>query len=214
MRKIDKTKILSVKYKEWVDKLSHDDKEHPRHSAYYDDIVMNLLHCQKGVCAYTEMPLCNTGLLSKNNWKNGRYVHKSPEVIGELDHFNPQVKKNKYWEWQNLFVVLERVNRRKGAKEVDDILKPDSPGYDPDVLLEYNEKANVFIPHTEIKNKTIRKRIKDMIDVLQINYNFVRNERGKFLKKVFKKREMDQPVEIDCFFTAYQMTLAAKEETE
>ena len=214
MRKIEKTNILSVKYKEWVDKLNHDEVEHPHRSAYYDDVVMNLLLCQKGVCAYTEMLLCHPGPLKANQWKNGRYAHKSPETIGELDHFDPQLKKNKYWEWQNLFVVLERINRRKGAKEVDDILKPDSPGYDPTALLEYNEKRNIFIPHTGIEDEAVRARIQYMIDVLHINFDFVKGARGRFLKKVFKSRDMDQPVDIDCFFTAYQMALSAKGKKE
>jgi hypothetical protein len=111
-----------------------------------------------------------------------------------------------------LFVVLERINRKKGTKEVDYILKPDSPDYDPMKLLEYNEKYHIFIPHTGIKDKTIRERIQRMIDVLHINYDFVCRERRRFLKEVCKSREMDQPVEIDRFFTAYQMAAAAKEE--
>lgn len=214
MRKIDKTKILSVKYKKWVDQLNHDEVKHPQHRYYYTDVVMNLLHCQKGVCAYTEMPLCHLELWSADNWKNGRYAHKRPQAIGELDHFNPQLKKNKYWEWQNLFVVLEKINKRKGTQEVDDILKPDSDQYDPAALLEYNEKSHIFIPHTGIENEVIRERIQRMIDVLHINFGFVRRERGRFLKEVFKSREMDREVKIDRFFTAYQMAVTAKEKKE
>ena len=76
MRKIDKTKILSVHYKKWVDKLSRDKVKHPQRSSHYDDVVMNLLHCQKGVCAYTEMALCNPGLFDEDKWKKGRYTQK------------------------------------------------------------------------------------------------------------------------------------------
>ncbi|UCH95275.1 MAG: hypothetical protein JSV88_00130 [Candidatus Aminicenantes bacterium] len=211
MRKIDKTNILSVQYKKWLDKLNRDKVKHPQSSTYYDDVVMNLLHCQKGICAYTEMSLCNPGLLDEDNWKKGRYNKKRPEPIGELDHFDPKLKKNKYWEWENLFVVLERINRKKGSKEVDYILKPDSSDYDPMVLLEYNEKYHIFIPHTEIEDEAIRKRIHRMIEVLHINYDFVCRERRRFLKVAFKSREMEAPVEIDRFFTAYQMAVAAKE---
>jgi hypothetical protein len=57
MRKIDKTKILSVHYKKWLDQVSRDNVKHPQRSTYYDDVVMNLLHCQKGACAYTEISL-------------------------------------------------------------------------------------------------------------------------------------------------------------
>ena len=215
MRKIDKTKILSVEYKKWVDNLNHDEEQHQKDNRYYYvDILMNLLHCQKGVCAYTEMLLCHPCLLKADNWKNGRYAHKSPQAIGELDHFDPRLKKNKCWEWQNLFVVLERINRVKSDREVDDILKPDSPHYDPAVLLEYNGKYNIFIPHTRIEDEAIRKRIKHMIDVLQINYPYIRGEREKFLKEVFKARELGWSIEIDRFFTAYQMAVAEKEKEE
>ncbi len=72
MRKIDKSKILSTAYKKWVDKLNKDNIKHPHsREPYYYDVVMNLLHCQKGVCAYTEMFLCNSELLTKDNWVDG-----------------------------------------------------------------------------------------------------------------------------------------------
>jgi hypothetical protein len=211
MRKIDKTKILSSKYKTWLDKLNRDQVKHPEGgSTYYDDVVMNLLHCQIGVCAYTEMSLCNPELLNENNWKNGRYTQRRPEAIGELDHFDHKLKKDQYWEWENLFVVLERINRRKGAKEVDDILKPDLSTYDPIKLLEYNERYHIFIPHTGIEDETVRERIQRMIEVLHVNYDFVCRERRRFLKEVFKSREIDEPIEIDRFFTAYRMVEAER----
>lgn len=216
MKKIDKTKILSSKYKGWLDKLNRDKVKHPDNSSstYYYDVVMNLLHCQKGVCAYTEMFLCNPSLLGEDKWENGRYKLKKlkkPECFGELDHFDPKLKKNKYWEWDNLFVIASKINKRKGKKEVDDILKPDSPGYDPMKLLEYNEKYHIFIPHTGIKNKTKRKRIQRMIEVLHLNFDLVCRERRRFLKEVFKSRDIGQPIEPDRFFTAYQMAGVARE---
>ncbi len=206
MRKIDKTKILSGQYKDWVDKLDRDNVEHPHDSrTYYYDVVMNLLYCQKGVCAYTEMFLCNPALFSENKWKNGKYQLKSPECFGELDHFDPGLKKEKYWEWKNLFVIASRINKRKGAQEVDDVLKPDSSHYDPMELLEYNDRFHIFIPHTGIKDEARRKNIQRMIEVLQLNYDLVSRERRRFLKEAFKFRQMGQPFEIDRFFTAYQM---------
>ena len=132
------------------------------------------------------MALCDPGLLNEDKWENGRYKykkHEKPQCLGDLEHFDPKLKKNRYWEWENLFVILERINRRKGAKEVDHILKPDSPDYDPLELLEYNEKYHIFVPHTGIEDEAIRKRIQRMIEVLHINYDFVCRERRRFLKE-------------------------------
>ena len=208
MRRIDKTKILSSKYKEWLDKLDRDKVKHPPHSrTYYTDVVMNLLHCQKGVCAYTEMFLCNPGLLSEDKWENGRYAKKKTEHFGELEHFDPKLKEKKFWEWDNLFVIHSDINRLKRDKDVDDIPKPDSPGYDPDKLLEYDDDTHIFIPHTGIKNKTERQRIGRMIDVLQLNHDTVRCEREIFLKKVAEHRQVNRTIDIDRFFTACRMAL-------
>jgi hypothetical protein len=216
MRKIDKTKILSTKYKQWVDKLNRDKVKHPQNSnkAYYCDVVMNLLHCQKGVCAYTEMRVCDPGLLNDNNWENGRYKLTNSGQFGELEHFDPNLKKDKFWEWENLFVAASKINKRKGTKEVDYILKPDSPEYDPMVLLEYDIEQNLFIPHKRIKEKTTRDRIQHMIDVLQLNWDGVHRERKRFLKKVFEFQDFEQPIEIDQFFTAYEMASSARKEVE
>jgi len=215
MRKIDKTKILSVEYKKWLDKLNRDQMNHPQRGIYHDDVVMNLLYCQKGVCAYTEMALCDHDLLREDKWEKGRYKlkkHEKPQCLGELEHFDPKLKKDKYWEWDNLFVVLEKINRRKGTKEVDEILKPDSPGYNPMVLLEYDEDYHVFYPSPDIEDDILIERIERMITVLQLNFDFVRQERRKFLTKAIELGEMNRPIEIDRFFTAYQMVAAAKEE--
>jgi hypothetical protein len=180
--------------------------KHPPHSrTYYDDVVMNLLHCQKGVCAYTEMLLCNSRLLTEDNWKNGKYKTTHPDHFGDLEHFDPRLKKERFWDWGNLFVVHSDINRLKRDKEVDDILKPDSPAYDPKELLEYDEYTHIFIPHTEIEDENVVERIRRMIEVLQINHDTVRHERETFLKKAFKSYELGQSVEIDRFFTAYEM---------
>lgn len=206
MRKIDKTKLLSTKYKEWVDALDKKEEKHPgKNYRYRKDVVMNLLHCQKGVCAYTEMFLCNPEFIKEDKWDDGGYRPAKPEYLGELEHFDPNLKNDTFWDWDNLFVVHSDVNRKKWAREVDDILKPDLPAYDPFALLKYDADLNVFYPHTEIKDKTITERVRYMIDILQLNYDPVRCERKKFLKKVFELRAFDQPVEIDRFFTAYEM---------
>jgi hypothetical protein len=153
MRKIDKSKILSTKYKEWVEKLDKEQKKHPvpkTKDRYFYDVVMNLLHCQKGVCAYTERFLCKAELLTEDKWENGRYARKKPKRFGHLEHFNPNLKDEKGYEWDNLFVACSDVNVLKGEEDVDDILKPDSPDYDPMELLDYDIDTHFFVANTGI----------------------------------------------------------------
>ena len=217
MRKIDKdkSKILSTVYKKWVEDLDEDNKKHPGHSkTYYVDVMMNLLHCQKGVYAYTEMFLCEPKLVTRNKWAEGKYKIEDPERFGEIDHFNPRIKKDKYWEWDNLFVVLGRINRLKGRKKVDNQFKPDSPGYDPKKFLEYDVKTHRFRPRSDIKDKTLKKSIKKMINILNINYGPICHERKSFLTKVFVFRKVNRPIKIYCFFTACRMAGLQTEEDE
>lgn len=214
MRKIDKAKILSTQYKKWVDRLNRDHVKHPENRTYYNDVMMNLLHCQKGVCAYTEMIICNPELLNEENWENGRYKSQKVDRLGSLEHFDPKLKKDKYWEWDNLFAISLDINVKKGAKEVDDILKPDSPQYDPFKLLEYNSRTHLFGPHRGIEDKDLRKRIKRMIKVLHVNHDTVRYHRETFFNRIAWHGNVSRQTEIDRFFTAYQMVTAVKKEKE
>lgn len=208
MRKIDKSKILSTEYKKWLDGLNRKEKPHPvSNNLYKNDVVMNLLHCQRGVCAYTEMFLCNPDLITEEKWENGRYKSKKVDKLGSLEHFDPRLKKENFWEWDNLFVISLDINVKKGANDVDYILKPDSPEYDPMMLFKYDTDFHVFSPHPRIKDKAVRERILCMIDILHLNYDPVRCKRRKFLTMVFELREFECPVEINCFFTACRMAL-------
>jgi len=112
MRRIDKTRILSTKYKEWVDRLDRENLDHPKKETYKLDVVMNLFYCQGGVCAYTEMRLCPPNLLDEQKWVNGRYKGKKEEIdkFGSLDHFDPRLKEKKFWKWENLFMVHTDIN--------------------------------------------------------------------------------------------------------
>ena len=197
--------MLAAVYKEWVAELDKNKKKHPRANTYYVDVLMNLLHCQKGVCAYTEELLCEPALLGADNWENGRFKEKSPGRLGEIDHFDPELKKDRYWEWDNLFVVLERINRLKGKKKVDDRFKPDSPGYHPAKYLEYDAETHRFRPHGDIKDKALKKSVERMLKVLGINYGPIHYKRRSYLKKIFMHREVNEPFTIDRFFTACLM---------
>lgn len=207
MRRIDKTVILSSEYKKWLDKLNRDKVKHPStNRTYYCDVVMNLLYCQKAVCAYTEMLICDPMLLTEDKWENGRYKSEKPSQLGSLEHFDPRLKMDKFWEWDNLFVIHSKINVIKRDSEVDYILKPDSPEYDPMKLLDYDEFTHHFIPHTEIEDETLRTRIQRMIDVLQLNHGTVRYERETFFYRIAGDVKTNKKTEIDRFFTAYDMT--------
>ena len=126
MRKIDKSVTLSIVYKQWEERLEASASKHPNYTSsnfrYFEDIKMNLFHCQDGLCAYTEKRLCPEGYGSEN-WENGRYASNIPDSIGHLEHFDESLKTNKAWLWDNLFMVLEKVNVQKSNEPINNILK-------------------------------------------------------------------------------------------
>lgn len=201
MRKIDKSKILSFKYKNWLDSINLKAEEHPKDSKFKIDVKMNLYFCQKGVCAYTEIILCNPELLNENNWKNGEFIKKDFKVFGDLEHFNPNLKKNKYWEWDNLFMVCHEVNNLKGIQSVDEYydFKPDSLKYDPFKVFDYDFDTHTFIPKISIKNEKKRNNIKNLIKLLSINHDMVIYKRETF----FNELKYNDKKIINEFFTAY-----------
>lgn len=206
MKRIDKSGILSTKYMEWLAALNRENREHPKtNRSYYCDVVMNLLYCQDGLCAYTEMIICSPELLTEDNWEQGKYKHEKGCHLGSLEHFDPRLKKGKFWEWGNLFVVHPKINVLKGAKEIDYILKPDSPDYDPMRLLEYDVENHIFFPSVGIDEQSVRERVRRMIKVLQLNHNTVRYERKRFFRRITLEMELELEPRIDCFFTAYRM---------
>jgi len=81
-----------------------------------------------------------------------------------LEHFNSSLKDKQGWLWSNFFVANEKVNRKlKGSKEVDTILKPDEPDYDPFFLMIYDVELHEFIPNADKLNTAKQKRVSDMI---------------------------------------------------
>ncbi len=154
MKKIDKTKILSTEYKSWLDTINSENKKHSESSKYFIDVKMNLLHCQKGVCAYTEMRLCNPSILTEENWLNGRYNNKKVKIIGDLDHFDPKLKKEKHWNWNNLFMTFHEVNNIKGQKNITNFIefKPDNLNYSPENIFDYDIITHKFIPKISLNS--------------------------------------------------------------
>ncbi|MCP4155837.1 MAG: hypothetical protein GY757_49385 [bacterium] len=154
MRRIDKKTILSTCYKEWVDKLDRDQELHPDRDEcgkYYLDVLMNLLYCQKGVCAYTEMRLCRPEDIDEKVWKNGRYKKKKADMIGVPDHSEPDKKKKQSWSWQ------KGKNKRKKPDEIASL-----DHFDPDDKeKQYWKWGNLFAMHDYFNSKKSTRKVED-----------------------------------------------------
>lgn len=216
MKKIDKSVILSKVYKDWEEELERNSKNHPKYSSsnfrFFVDIVMNLYHCQNGLCAYTEKELLSTdeNHFDIVSWsEEGKYLtNELPSHLGTLEHFDESLKTDKAWLWDNFFMVLSQVNGRKGTKPIDNILKPDSPNYDPFVLLDYNYEEHIFfanVKNTDLSDDEIV-RINNMIKTLGLNY--VKDWRKKYISERIKAIEFGlEPEPVKEYVTAYEMTL-------
>lgn len=209
MRKIDKTKILSTNYKSWEEELEINGQDHPRYNSskneHYIDVAMNLLYNQGGLCAYTEMRLCPLELLTRDKWHEGGYLNRKPEIKGQLDHFDPSLKINKGWMWNNFFFIDTDVNTKvKGKQEVDAIMKPDDPDYSEDQLLNYDIENHIFFANTEL-DKGIQDRINAMILTLGINFGPVIDLRKDYLRNILAMRKFGLDYEVTNFPTAYKM---------
>jgi hypothetical protein len=207
MRKIDKSIILSTAYKKWEEEIVG---KHPAYNSsnfkFYVDIVMNLYHCQHGLCAYTEKAITLTGFEQDKWTEGGRYMGEMPAHYGELEHFDESLKTEKAWLWDNFFMVEGKINRQKHTESVDNILKPDSPHYDPFELLAYNQEEHIFYPNTEnpVLDEDTLKRIETMIHTLRLNY--VKDWRRKYLLKRIKAIEFGlEPEPVDEYVTAFEM---------
>ena len=147
---------------------------------------MNLFHCQNGLCAYTERRLCPKEYYEVSKWKDGKYLSPPiPQINGQLEHFDESLKSKKAdeqgrkdWLWDNFFMVHSDTNTKKGAKSVDVILKPDSPDYDPFKLLAYSPETHLYFAHPDLE-KSIQKRVNNMILILGINFGAVQDQQAK-----------------------------------
>lgn len=211
MKRIDKSVILSTAYKKWEENLEAHQCPHPAYNSskgmFYHDIIMNLYHCQNGLCAYTERTLVLTGLENHCWNQEGRYSADLPSHFGELEHFDESLKSNKGWLWDNLFMVDGKINRKKSSREINNILKPDLPEYDPFALLSYDHEKHIFFANTQNIDLTEEdiKSINDMIDILGINY--IKDWRRKEITSRIKAIEFDlEPAPLTEYPTAFEMT--------
>lgn len=210
MRKIDKSKILSTVYKNWEKDLETNNQNHPNYDSnakFYKDVVMNLYHVQEGLCAYTEMKLVGTiEHFQESLWEKGRYKQPFPKHFGDVEHFDESLKGNKGWLWDNLFMVLGRVNNQKGTKSVSNLLKPDHEDYNPYDLLDYNFKEHIFFANAKNPNLSQEQlhEINRMIDALGLN--FVKDFRKKYVSERIKALEFSlEPDPVEEYMTAFAM---------
>ena len=211
MRKIDKSTILSSKYKEWEEGLELD--KHPEYNSsknkYYHDIKMSLLYCQKGLCAYTEQVLCNSEYIDSENWDEGKYTKTlTPDdknaIQGDLEHFDESLKPKNGWQWDNLFIVATHNNCRiKGSKPVKPILKPDSHDYDPYKYLTFDSEEGIFGANGALDDLE-KEDVEYMIRTLGLNC--IADERKKQIKQWLDMRDMGMEVDAYRYVTAWEMT--------
>ncbi len=211
MRKIDKSTVLSSKYKEWEEKLGIDN--HPQYNSssnkYYHDIKMSLLYCQKGLCAYTEQLLCDTKYLDVTSWNDGEYskeltTEDKHSIQGDLEHFDESLKANNGWLWDNFFVVATHNNCRiKGSKPIKDILKPDSPDYDPYKYLTFDSEEGIFGANGAL-NDNEKVDVEYMIKTLGLNC--ISDDRKRQIKEWLDMRDMGINFEVYRYKTAWEMT--------
>lgn len=198
MKKVEKSNILATAYQAWVDTL--EDGKHPAYNSskneFYLDIVMSLFACQKGLCAYTELPLCVPERWEDKKWENGRYIDRTYQYEGNLDHFDPNLKKCNGWLWDNLFMIHSDINRRKSTKIAH--LKPDEPDYDPDNVMRYTLSTGEFIAQEGVDQGDIND--------LGINDDFALDRRRKKCAEWRRYIELSdlkwEELNIDCFPTA------------
>ncbi|MEL6694715.1 MAG: hypothetical protein AAFP89_00685 [Bacteroidota bacterium] len=198
MKKIDKSAQLSSKYFQQLSQWEDSGKAHPPYKSdhrFYEDVLMNLLHCQDGLCAYTEMILTNPDLLNHNLWEDGSYHGRNGKqsVAADIEHFDPDLKPNKGWLWENLFAVDPTINRKvKGIQKPDDILKPDEQKYDPHKYLYYvpdpligdtesTEMSHIYVPNPELPD-AVKVRVQKMIKILGLNHSMVVARREEKLR--------------------------------
>jgi len=212
MKKINKAKILSKNYESFLKSL--EGKEHPQYDSskneYYLDIKMSLLHCQNGLCAYTEKYLCDPKFIDKENWDENKYnlvltKFDKDSIKGDLEHFDESLKDKKAWLWDNLFIVDTHTNCRvKGRKSIKSILKPDSEDYDPYKYLEFDFETGVFSALSTLSIEE-KKDVTYMIQILGLNcHNFERKELLNTFKELKELGSKSEPKE---YITAWKMTL-------
>jgi len=187
MQPLDKTQILATQYKNWQDNLTATKTNHPAYNSsggqFYYDIISNLIWLQKGLCAYSEFKLQAYVKCGAEFWING--VFPKFTFAGELDHYDPTLKTNQAWLWDNFFLIDSDVNSKKvkGSKQPKGLLKPDKEGFSPAYFLEYDISNHLFIPNKD-REFDEQALIKHDLDTLGLNWQPTVERRATYLNDI------------------------------
>lgn len=219
MKKIDKSIILAVKYKEWLDGLTAKKAKHSNYTSskgkFYYDIIANLLWIQQGLCAYSERRMQDNTCCEPAKWAQGKFAKFS--FAGELDHYDATLKKEYGWLWGNFFLIDADINGKlKRDKKPAGILKPDVSSYDPAHYLEYKMPEHVFVPKRTLEF-SMQQLINRDISCLGLNFQPIIDIRREYLSPyIFDVEYQLQSVEavrkkLTQFFTAFELSVGALE---
>ncbi len=224
MRKIDKQNTLATKFAQ-AKKPTHYNSTDFR---YYLDVLMMLLWCQDGLCAYTEkrvLDLSQTEIAQlfeagEYHLKEGNKKVKPTDIFCDLEHFNSILKDAQGWDWDNLFAVDDSVNRNIKRKEepkliekclsknwdfneVMHLLKPDGINYIWDKYLTYNPKTHLFEVNENVEDDILADQISAVMKVLGLNCEPIKRERIKALERGLNELKEGKTPQIDEFPTAF-----------
>lgn len=185
---------------------------------YYTDVFVNLLICQKGLCAYSEMAL-DFGYSEKNEanfWENNRFIGEKPNIDADIEHYKAKSNCNQEcdWDWNNLFLVSIHINQRiKRDKPVFAFMNPNNKEYSPKKYLLYNFDTQMFIPKPSLDNKTYNE-VDETLNTLGINTSETVKSRRKtllldFITEVYNKKYTYSEIKktkLREFFTAFEMS--------
>jgi hypothetical protein len=214
MQPLDKTQVFAKPYKTWQDNLTATNTNHPAYNSskgeFYYDIIANLIWVQKGLCAYTEYRLQAFEKCAEKFWDNGKF--QKFDFAGELDHYDPTLKANQSWLWDNFFLIDADINSKKvkGNKQPNGILKPDKADFNPADFLEYEIATHLFIPSRLLQPEEQYRVLHD-IDTLGLNWQPIKERREEYLNeflldvKYKKITFVDAMNKLTQFFTAFRL---------
>jgi hypothetical protein len=221
MQKLSKLPRLAILFHDAIELIDKAGSNHPNYEQstfrdkHYKDVVWSLLYHQKGVCAYTEEFIVEIPFPGFE-WKDGYFLKEDKIGLdGTIDHFNSDssIRKDKGWDYSNLFFVNPTVNREKGTKHVFDFFKPDNPDYDPDLYLYYDFETHRFVPNSDLEDSSLIEQIKHMIQVLGLNLLSIIHKRKMYLKSIksdilngLKSFDEIRENELYQFFTSFEMS--------
>lgn len=217
MRALDKKKCKAKEYFNWQ---AAKPRKYYSSNKYYYDVLVSLLLCQGGVCAYSEIRLIDQEDLKSYNKKfdkNGKYTGNNPSVPAHIEHFNSQLKDVNGFKWDNLFAVFGPLNTtikrvrenefiEKNKIAISDIIKPDRKGYNHKSFLSYDLNDHCFYPSVLLSDKDFS-LVEEMIYVLGLNWDYLRMNRKEYLFPILLKHNAGEKVKVNQFYSAFDLII-------